>query len=100
MEPTLSLRIAPSTKMIDFHQMLGKSVYLYLSARTLAIAYINDLAGLLSCGAQPWAPAPNYYTWMRQMREEIQPQDQNQNWVVMETGEWTEWQQRPFNGIQ
>ncbi|XP_055931888.1 class A basic helix-loop-helix protein 15-like isoform X1 [Argiope bruennichi] len=66
----------------------------------LAIAYINDLAALLSCGAQSWAPAPNYYTWMRQMREDIQPQEQNQNWVVMETGEWTEWQQRPFTGIQ
>ncbi|GIY08200.1 hypothetical protein CEXT_288711 [Caerostris extrusa] len=39
--------------------------------RRLAIAYINDLAGLL---AQPWAPAPNYYTWMRHMREEVQPQ--------------------------
>ncbi|GIY82523.1 uncharacterized protein CDAR_548951 [Caerostris darwini] len=64
--------------------------------RRLAIAYINDLAGLL---AQPWAPAPNYYTWMRHMRDEVQPQDAS--CVVMETGEWAwEMQHRPYSTSQ
>ncbi|GFW97530.1 uncharacterized protein TNCV_4992051 [Trichonephila clavipes] len=67
-----------------------------------AIAYIKDLNELLSCGRQveyqPRAPAPNYYSWLRQMKENVQQpqfQDQNVNCIVMDHADWMwEGQQR------
>ncbi|GFY73363.1 hypothetical protein TNIN_464681 [Trichonephila inaurata madagascariensis] len=73
-----------------------------IEALRFAIAYIKDLNEILSCGRQgeyqPRAPAPNYYSWLRQMKENVQQpqfQEQNVNCIVMDHADWMwEGQQR------